>query len=266
MKASNTRQQMNVPSKASRGGVPAYYTLYAALGQRIRNGELAPGDTFLSENEIATSYRVSRVTVRRALAMLEKDGLLIRRQGARTSVAELPQLRSEPVSEGPLDYLMTRGIAADTKNLDQGWRSAVPADVARALRLAKGEKVFYVCRLRHHEDAPFSYSQMYLTKAAADRLDLDALGNDPILVMLEQNGFAASSADQFLSATLAHDPVAEHLGVPISSALFEMRRIAFCADAKPILYQHSLYRPDKYEYYMRLSRDNASTRPRWRHI
>ena len=121
-------------------------------------------------------------------------------------------------------------------------------------------------RLRHHEDEPFSYSQIYLTAEAAKFLPNKDLGDAPILLHLEKNGYLASNADQILTATLAHDPVASHLAVPIGSALFQLRRIVFDKSEQPFIHQMSLYRPDKYEYYMRLSRNSASTRPHWRHL
>ena len=59
---------------SSRGGVPAYYKLYVLLAQQIRDGEMRPGQAIQSENEMTTAYGVSRITVRKALDLLEKEG------------------------------------------------------------------------------------------------------------------------------------------------------------------------------------------------
>jgi len=58
-----------------------------ALREKVRSGSLAPGDQLPPENELAASFGVSRATVRDALATLQREGLVVRRQGAGTYVA-----------------------------------------------------------------------------------------------------------------------------------------------------------------------------------
>lgn len=250
---------------SSRGGVPAYYKLYVLLAQQIRDGEMRPGQAIQSENEMTTAYGVSRITVRKALDLLEKEGLIVRRRGARTCVAELETPEPPPMIDGPVDNLLTRGLAAEATNLEIGWKPATP-DVCEALRLKTGESCLSVTRLRTHVKTPFSYSRIHVAPFAADALDETNLGSDPILVQIEKAGRYASSADQTLSATLAQDPVASALKVPVGSALIQLRRIVFDKSGDPFIYQVSLYRPDKYEYNMRLSRESATARPQWRHV
>ncbi len=247
-----------------RGGVPAYYRLYVLLAQRIRDRELEPGAILMSENQMVAEYGVSRITVRKAMDVLEKEGLINRRRGARSSVAEEKGVRKAPLVEGPIDNLLTRGLAAHAINLSVKL-DVPPPEASKALGLERDEKCLAIVRLRRHGDDPFSYSRIYVSPKAADSLDLDDLGSDPILVQVERAGHLAALADQTISATLAQDPAATALKVPIGSALIQLRRAVFGSDGAPFLYQVSLYRPDQYEYHMRLSRESASTRPQWRH-
>jgi GntR family transcriptional regulator len=234
-------------------GVAAYNRLYVTLAQKLREGELAAGDPFLSENEIRTAYSLSRVTVRKALELLEKDGLIVRRQGARTSVAAWAQDKPS----GRIERLRARSHEAKATTLERGWRAPTPA-AAAALRLPQGCDCLVVRRMRLHEGEPFSYAQIYLTPRAAACLPEADLGDAPILSLLEKAGYLASHAEQTLTATLAQEPVASALGVPLGSALLQLRRTVFDKESEPFLFEASLYRPDKYEYEMRLSRDNAS--------
>ncbi len=57
-----------------------------ALKQRIRDGSLAPGEQLPPENQLAAFYGVSRSTVRAALAHLQREGSVVRRQGSGTYV------------------------------------------------------------------------------------------------------------------------------------------------------------------------------------
>ncbi len=251
-------------ARGERGGVPAYYRLYVLLAQQIRDREMAPGDLLMSENQMVAEYGVSRITVRKAMDSLEKEGLVIRRRGARSAVAGASGERTAPLVEGPIDNLLTRGLAASATNLEVRWDAPSP-EVADALRMEKDERCLIVHRLRHHGASPFSYSRMFVAPSAAELLDTKNLGSEPILVLIERSGRMAALADQTISATLAQDPAASALKVPIGSALIQLRRAVFDKDGAPFLFQVSLYRPDQYEYHMRLSRESASTRPQWRH-
>ena len=61
-------------------------------------------------------------------------------------------------------------------------------------------------------------------------------------------------AHQTISARLADVRVAKHLDVAVGSALLAVRRLVYDDQDRPIQWLHGLYRPDRYEYEMQLSR------------
>jgi DNA-binding LacI/PurR family transcriptional regulator len=66
--------------------LPRYLRVTSLLRSEVQSG--AFGDRLPAENELATKYRISRMTLRRALAALAEEGLLDPRQGAGTFVRE----------------------------------------------------------------------------------------------------------------------------------------------------------------------------------
>lgn len=68
--------------------VPLYEQLRMALRERLENGVIAPGERLPSEAELCQKYGVSRITVRRAVDELVEEGVLERRQGKGTFVAQ----------------------------------------------------------------------------------------------------------------------------------------------------------------------------------
>ncbi len=70
--------------------VPYYYQIASILRRKIEEGEFSPGSKLPNEHELAESFGVSRVPVRRALSLLEKENLLTRQRGRGTFVAENP--------------------------------------------------------------------------------------------------------------------------------------------------------------------------------
>lgn len=64
-----------------RDPLPRYYQVYSSLQDRIRAGEFHPGDVLPSERRLVQDYGVSRITVIKAMDLLERDGLIERQQG-----------------------------------------------------------------------------------------------------------------------------------------------------------------------------------------
>ncbi|WP_346109177.1 GntR family transcriptional regulator, partial [Nonomuraea maheshkhaliensis] len=73
---------VGIPPELERGtGVPAHVQIERWLLASIAGGELAPGDRLPGERELAGRLGVSRMTLRQALASLERDGVLLRLPG-----------------------------------------------------------------------------------------------------------------------------------------------------------------------------------------
>ncbi len=75
----------------------AYMTIYKNLREKIRSGACQPNEKLPTETEIGATFGVSRVTSRKALEMLEHEGLIYRKQGAGTFVAESSSRTGEEV-------------------------------------------------------------------------------------------------------------------------------------------------------------------------
>ena len=62
--------------------IPLYYQIYVDLKNKLLINKLVDENGKLpAEKELAESYKVSRVTMRQAIAELEKDGLIVRYRG-----------------------------------------------------------------------------------------------------------------------------------------------------------------------------------------
>ena len=88
----------------------------------------------------------------------------------------------------------------------------------------------------------------------ARRFGRRELAKKPILLLLEEFGITVGRAHQTISARLADVQVAQHLDIAVGSALLAVRRLIFDNNERPIQWLHGLYRPDRYEYDMQLSR------------
>src|SRR5690606_42101169 len=63
---------------------PRYYKIYRLLKHAIENGHYVDNEAMPGENVLAEQYKVSRLTIRRSLELLQREGLIERRQGSGT--------------------------------------------------------------------------------------------------------------------------------------------------------------------------------------
>ena len=251
---------------ASRGRVisdvvPRYYQVYSVLQQRIRAGVWPPEGPMPTEEAFAAEFRVSRVTIRRALDMLQQEKLVIRQQGRGTFAA--PPVNSAPMNFGGLLESVADAEHRTKVHVLSFGHVALPDDATRLLECPTKSLGLRIERVRSDRDGPFSYTRCYLREPEAALVTRQALGNRTVLATLVAAGVPAAAAEQRLSATLADVDVARLLKIEVSAPLIRLTRIVRNPDGRPIELIQGLYRPDRYEYRVKLSRDRGGEAPQW---
>ena len=122
--------------------LPLYAQLAEALRERIQRGEYAPGQQLPTERDLMGVYQVSRNTVRQAIELLIKEGLILRRHGFGTYVSGLAQTfhyKLDAFYEN-VDLLRRSGYEAAVQHLAVG-RMTAPPRIQETLQLAAGDEV-----------------------------------------------------------------------------------------------------------------------------
>jgi GntR family transcriptional regulator len=238
--------------------LPKYHRVYLLLRQQLQDGRYVQG--LPGELALMKEFGVARVTVRRALGQLAGEGLISRHPGRLTrptGVAPADRPPSQPPARtqltGLLENLVSMGLRTSVKVLEAITVPA-PAAVAQALQVDAGDGVQRAVRVRSTREGPLSRITTWVPLAVAPVFTRKELGRKPILMLLEQSGVTVGRAEQTISATLADAQVAADLDVPVGSALLAVRRLIYDDADRPVQWLHGLYRPDRYEYEMQLSR------------
>ena len=242
--------------------LPKYHQVYLVLREQLQEGRFSAG--MPGELALMAQFGVARVTVRRALTQLAAEGLIERTPGRGTR--PVLKIRPEPLVGGVpdksaqtarltglLENLVTMGLKTTVQVLGVDSLQA-PLDVAQALRLLPGEWVQKAERVRSTREGPLSHITTWVPLSIARAFGKRELAQKPILVLLEESGVRVGRAEQTISARLADVEMARHLDVAVGSALLAVRRLIYDEDDKPVQWLHGLYRPDRYEYQMQLSR------------
>jgi GntR family transcriptional regulator len=228
--------------------------VFLLLRDAILSGNLPTGERLPSELRLTQEFGVSRVTVRRALAELQRLGLIRRRAGSGTVVAE--RKPAQPINvdfANLLSHLGEMGRATAVRLLEFGYQTP-PHDVSLALRLGDGVRVQRSVRVRHIDDEPFSYLVTCVPEPIGRHYTAEDLSATPLLSLFERAGVKVDSAVQTISATLASPAVADALGVAVGDALTSLTRTVFAPDGGGVEHLSALYRPDRYRFAMELTR------------
>lgn len=237
--------------------------VYLILRDRIASGELTPGTRLPSEPVLADLHDVSRVTIRRALAELEREGLISRRPGAGTFVTS--RIVKRPIVadlSNALAHLVEMGRSTDVKLLSFGYVEA-SNEVADGLRLDAGEKVQRSVRVRIIDGEPFSYLVTHVPSRIGVTYTEAELASQPLLALIERTGVKVDRATQTVSATLAGPEVAAALNIEAGGPLISLTRVVYDTKSRGIEHLTALYRPDRYSFQMELLRIDAGGDRLW---
>jgi len=226
-----------------------YHQIYVVLREQLLEGQFSAG--LPGELALMQQFGVARVTVRRALEQLAAEGLISREPGRGTRVRPVGGSRA-PLT-GLLENLVSMSLKTSVTVLEVGMVMASD-NVANALKLKAGVSVQKAVRVRQTQDGPISHITTYVPAEISRHFGRDELATIPILVLMEASGVKVGRAHQTISARLADVLVAKHLEVAVGSALLAVRRLVYDDQDRPVQWLHGLYRPDRYEYEMQLSR------------
>jgi GntR family transcriptional regulator len=228
------------------GRGPRYQQLHRHIAAAIRAGTLAPNDQLPPEREIAELADISRVTVRKAVALLVEEGLIEQRQGAGSFVSSgsprLEQSLSSLVSF--TETMQARGMTATSVVLSQGLFPPTP-DEMMALGLATHDKVARINRLRSADGKPIALENSSLPR---DILPDPSKVSTSLYDQLRKSGNAPTRAMQRVTAINLSPADAEKMQLPEGSAVLQIVRTGYLASGRTIELTSGLYRADIYDF------------------
>ncbi|MBX6329897.1 MAG: GntR family transcriptional regulator [Pseudolabrys sp.] len=237
--------------------------VYLVLRDRILSGAVAFGARLPNENELASNYGVSRVTVRRALGELARERLIERRRSVGTTVVYRPS--PAPITADISDMLanlVEMGRRTGVKLLAYDF---VPArgPIADALGVASDQLLQRAVRVRSVDGLPFSYLTTHVPEKLSVTFTRQELATRPLLDLLERAGVKVGHARQRISAVLATPEVARALNIRGGSPLIELTRVVYDQAGQGVEHLHALYRPDRYALEINLVRAGDDKTPSW---
>lgn len=233
--------------------VPKYYILKKQLIKKIEMEEYAPDCPIPSERELMEVYQISRITVRKAIDDLVKEGYLYKIQGKGTYVKFDDRSHELFAMTSCTEDVIKLGMTPRKKVIVSG---LVQADTkrAKALNIITGDSLLQLERVLFADDEPLNYTVTYLPEKLFPGLDKYDFGKDSLYrVISEVYGAKLTKARRTIEAVLARDEIAEYLdleeGMPV--ILFGCTTFATMNGIEiPVENFKCYYRTDKYKFYI----------------
>jgi GntR family transcriptional regulator len=227
--------------------VPLHHQIYLTLKNELISGHFRQDEPFPDELILSKKFRVSRMTLRRALASLQQEGLIVRRPGIGTFPLSVDRsIKFRDSIDTFRDALNARG--------NQFRERVLSSSVIRTpafLRQGKfdfGEKCLRVAKLYMAAKGPVHFATHYIPETVANSMRGKKLTRDADLKLLEQLGIKSARTDLAISAAAADLQAAKVLRVQVGVPLINTRRMSFNASDQPIEYLEGLTRPDAFQY------------------
>jgi GntR family histidine utilization transcriptional repressor len=148
---------------------PGYLGIKTFVKRQVAAGRWVPGNLIPSENELTRRFKVSRMTVNRALRELSSEGFLYRVQGLGTYVAELTPVSSLLKIRDIHEEIVERGHRHRAL-VKFAVEEPVSSDIAALLEMRRQGTVYRTVLVHFENDVPVQLEDRYVNPALAPNL------------------------------------------------------------------------------------------------
>lgn len=239
--------------------IPMYLQIAKKIKKEILSNTIKAGEKLGSQRELEQQFNVSKITIRKAIQELEKEGLIVTIHGKGSFV------KTNKV-EDTLDHLQSLSEIIERSGY-KPQAKIMKIEMIQVIEELKSEEnnqnasySLYIERLHTIQDKPIAFAQIYLPNEIGERLTKQELENKTVYHLLEHKlGINPGEAIQTIEACPADEKLASYLEVPEGSTLLKAERLTYDTYNQPIEKITFYYRFDEYSFKIRLTRANQIT-------
>ena len=232
----------------------SYYVKVAeTLKARIRDGQYQPKDLIPSAKKLEEEFKVSNITIRKALDLLTREGFVIPMRGVGTRVAKMEDdVVSIEITGSFRDWVdstLGRDLQLSVDVLEIAITSC-PKRVSQILTLGLDENIWRMKRVRRLRGVPMSYIINYgRPEVFSDKITIEEVRRSSFVDLFQERcQISLSKMEQRVKATVADMDLSGILAINFGDPLFFVENVYYSTDGNPVEVTHMYYRGDKYVY------------------
>jgi GntR family transcriptional regulator len=230
--------------------LPLYYQIQQNITALISSQVLQVGEVLPSERDLSARYGVNRITVRQAINGLCSDGILERRRGIGTFIAQPKRPPSlSPSVAGFSERIRGSGMRPTSRVLSFEVVPSTPT-IAQNLNLQPTEPVLCLKRLRFVDGEPLMIETSYLPHDPLQGLmAVDFNANSLYETLNSMFGMPVIEADHTLEPTLLQPDEGRAFGLKAGQPAMLVHVVAYTSGHSPIEFSKAVVRGDRCRYY-----------------
>lgn len=231
---------------------PLYYQVKEKIMDKIRNKYFNVGDLIPSETELQETYKVSRITIRRAIQELVQDGQLSTQQGKGTFVSKPKASQELNLISSWAETMISLGTQQHSKIISF-IEAPAPNNAAVLLNISLGEKVYILERIRYVNNEPVCLMTNYLIPSIVPGILEKGLISESLYETLEKGyNVILKSAEEIVEAKAAKPKEASLLLIKRGAPLLYATRVTYDINDRPIEVVVTITRGDRHSYKIKL--------------
>lgn len=233
--------------------IPLYHRLELDLIARIDAGEFPAPNPLPTEEQIGLHYGVSRITVRKALDALTKQGRIVRRRGVGSFVAERPGDVHSIHLTGSLDDFL-RAADQTTPHVLSVETVAACETAAEIFGVRKKSPILRIELISFGRDGPIAHCEFLFPQMLIGKITREAIINDgPVMNIVERvAGVRVARVSQIIEPTLSNETVSASLGISGGTPILMTRRAYYTDSGRPVEIAFVHLHPTRYRYEVEL--------------
>jgi GntR family transcriptional regulator len=256
IETSNLSETAKIENPFQEDGTPYYVQLASILRRSIANGTWNIGDQLPTLKQLVSDYRVAPMTIRRALGVLQGEGLISLQRGRGTFVSSEPPATSmilrqltnflTPGGDPLVSTLVTLRPAKDELRIVPEEGSAIPP-------------YQYLKRTYSAADQPYSIGDFLISDFIYEKLPEKRWRRELISPLLvETKEFPLSSIRQILTVNWATAEEAAQLGIRVHDSVVQVRRIFLNEKREVLCLGQLVYRADRVKFDINIDLDDPN--------
>ncbi len=226
--------------------LPLYHQLAEILMDQIRTGKYTPGDVMPSETGMAKQYGIGRPTVRQAMDVLVRKGLVERKRGSGTFVTEQDQQVDLFSLAGTSQAFLTQGIKTSSITIEKASLKNIAVDKTNPF---DGGAAYFLSRLTLVKNSPVLLEKFYLHPEMFTGLEnLDLENRSLSRIVSDHYYLKPDSGRQSFKISLLNSQEADLLKLEPQSPILEVERTLNFPKAEAAIFSRLFCRTDMFAF------------------
>jgi len=238
--------------------IPYYYQIVEILRDAIEDSVIGEGDNTIalpSEPELSELFSVNRGTIRHALQVLENEGVIRKEKGRGSFIRRMRLKMDLSFLQSTTEEIKRRGWIPATRLVSIS-KTRSNKRVREILRLEENASVWEILRIHSANEEPISVQRVMIPVDLMPNLNEKNLEDSLYKIWRSDYQITPDRGEQTIRTRLPLEDEMQMLNITRDNPVFEINRVTYDTQDVPIEYLKSIWRGDRYDFYVNLTSDS----------